>query len=47
MLAYFGADVDRGEGAVGVDVDGVMGIVKAQGPLRCDLHEVVVTSNDD
>jgi len=21
--------------------------VKAQGPLRCDLHEVVVTSNDD
>jgi len=21
-------------------------IVKAQGPLRCDLHEVVVTSND-
>ena len=26
MLAYFGADVDRGKGAVGVDVDGVMGI---------------------
>jgi len=22
-------------------------VVKAQGPLRCDLHEVVVTSNDD
>ena len=21
--------------------------VKAQGPLRCDLHKVVVTSNDD
>ena len=21
--------------------------VKAQGPLRCDLHEVVVMSNDD
>jgi len=21
--------------------------VKAQGPLRCDLHEVVVTSNGD
>ena len=21
--------------------------VKAQGPLRCDLHEVVVTSNND
>ena len=26
MLAYFGTDVDRGEGAVGVDVDGVMGV---------------------
>ena len=26
MLAYFGTDVDRGEGAVGVDVDGVMNV---------------------
>jgi len=26
VLAYFGTDMDRGEGAVGVDVDGVMGI---------------------
>ena len=26
MLAYFGTDVDRGEGAVRVDVDGVKGI---------------------
>jgi len=26
VLAYFGADVDRGKGAVGVDVDGVVGI---------------------
>ena len=26
MLAYFGTDVDRGESAVGVDVDGVMGV---------------------
>jgi len=26
VLAYFGADVDRGEGAVGVDVDGVVGV---------------------
>ena len=26
MLAYFGTDVDRGKGAVGVDVDGVEGI---------------------
>jgi len=26
VLAYFGTDVDRGESAVGVDVDGVMGI---------------------
>ena len=26
MFAYFGTDVDRGESAVGVDVDGVMGV---------------------
>ena len=26
MLAYFGTDVDWGEGTVGVDVDGVMGV---------------------
>ena len=26
MLAYFGTDVDRGESAVGVDVDGMMGV---------------------
>jgi len=26
VLAYFGTDVDQGEGAVGVDVDGVMGV---------------------
>jgi len=26
VLAYFGTDVDQGEGAVGVDVDRVMGI---------------------
>ena len=26
MLAYFGTDVDWGEGAVGVNVDGVMGV---------------------
>jgi len=26
MLAYFGTDVDWGESAVGVDVDGVMGV---------------------
>jgi len=26
VLAYFGTDVDRGEGAVGVDVDGMMGV---------------------
>jgi len=26
VLAYFGTDVDRGKGAVGVDVDGVMGV---------------------
>jgi len=26
VLAYFGTDVDRGEGAVGVDVNGVMGV---------------------
>ena len=26
VLAYFGTDVDRGKGAVGVDVDGVVGV---------------------
>jgi len=26
VLAYFGTDVDRGKGAVRVDVDGVMGV---------------------
>jgi len=26
VLAYFGTDVDRGEGTVGVDVDGVVGV---------------------
>jgi len=26
VLAYFGADVDRGEGAVGVNVDRVVGV---------------------
>jgi len=26
VLAYFGTNVDRGEGAVGVDVDRVMGV---------------------
>jgi len=26
VFAYFGTDVDWGKGAVGVDVDGVMGI---------------------
>jgi len=26
VFAYFGTDVDRGEGAVGVDVDRVMGV---------------------
>jgi len=26
VLAYFGTDVDRGESAIGVNVDGVMGV---------------------
>jgi len=26
VFAYFGTDVDQGESAVGVDVDGVMGV---------------------
>ena len=26
MLAYFGTDVDRGKGAVGVNVDGVVSV---------------------
>ena len=31
VLAYFGTDVDRGEGAVGVDMDGVMGVGAERG----------------
>jgi len=31
VLAYFGTDVDWGKGAVGVDVDGVMGVGTEQG----------------
>ena len=30
MLAYFGTDVDWGQGAVGVDVDGVKGVSAEQ-----------------
>jgi len=26
MLAYFGTNVDRGKGTVGVDIDGMMGV---------------------
>ena len=26
VLAYFGTDVDQGESAIGVDVDGVVGV---------------------
>ena len=26
MFAYFGTDVDRGKGSVGVDMDGVEGV---------------------
>jgi len=31
VLAYFGTDVDQGEGAVRVDVDGVMGVGAERG----------------
>jgi len=31
VLAYFGTDVDRGESAVGVDVDRVMGVGAERG----------------
>ena len=31
MLAYFGTDVDRGKGAVRVDMDGVVGIGAERG----------------
>jgi len=43
VLAYFGADVDRGEGTVGVDVDGVMGIGAEGGDEvgRCVSVEVL------
>ena len=52
MLAYFGTDVDRGKGAVGVDVDGVEGVGAERGDkvrglsllkidLPCDVVEEV------
>jgi len=31
VLAYFGTDVDQGEGAIGVDVDGVIGVSTERG----------------
>ena len=49
MLAYFGTDVDRGESAVGVDVDGVEGVgaewgdeVWGLGLLKIDLPSDVI-----
>jgi len=43
VFAYFGTDVDRGESAVGVDMDGVVG-VSAEGSdeiQRCGGVEVL------
>jgi len=31
VLAYFGTDVDWGEGAIGVDMDGVVGVGAKRG----------------
>ena len=38
MLAYFGTDVDWGEGAVGVDVDGVEGVGAERGDKERGLN---------
>jgi len=43
VLAYFGTDMDRGKGAIGVDVDGVMGVGAEGGNevWRCGGVEVL------
>ena len=38
VLAYFGTDVDWGEGAVGVDEDGVEGVGAEQGDKKGGLN---------
>ena len=38
MLAYFGTDVDRGKGAVGVDEDGVEGVGAERGDKEWRLN---------
>ena len=38
MLAYFGTDVDWGEGAVGVEVDGVEGVGMEQSDKKRGLN---------
>jgi len=47
VLAYFGTDVDWGKGAVGVDVDGVMGIGVEGGDKEwgCSGFEVLGLGN--
>jgi len=47
VLAYFGTDVDRGKGAVRVDVDGVVGIGMEQGDKEggCGGVEVLGLGN--
>jgi len=47
VLAYFGTDMDRGKGAVRVDVDGVMGVGAEGGDevWRCSSVEVLGLGN--
>ena len=47
MLAYFGTDVDQREGAVGVDVDGVVGIGIEGGDKVWGCSGVEVLSSGD
>ena len=45
MLAYFGTDVDRGKGAVGVDEDGVEGIGMERSDKKRRLNLLEVDSS--
>ena len=47
MLAYFGTDVDWGEGAIGVDMDGVMGVSTKRGDEEWGCGSVEVLGPGD
>ena len=47
VLAYFGTDVDRGKGAVGVDVNGVEGVGAERGDEEGGLNLLKIDSSGD